>query len=124
MKRIYLCEDNPDNADLLMDMLSDDYDIEHFLFGQELLDALEAADQPPDIFVLDIDLPHMDGMTLLKNIRHGDKGSDRPALALTAHAMVRDRQRFIEAGFNGYMSKPIVDEDELREEIEKLLQPS
>jgi CheY-like chemotaxis protein len=74
----------------------------------------------PDIFILDIGLPGMDGITLLGKIRLLSTISKIPAIAFTAHAMSTDRQRFLDAGFNGYISKPIIDEGDLVVEIERL----
>lgn len=122
MKKIYLVEDNPDNAELVVDLLSDKYEIARFSSAAELLELLyKPGTACPDIFVLDISLPGMDGVQLLKKIKAEDEYKDAPTLALTAHAMKDDKARFLDAGFDGYISKPIVDENELKAEIERVM---
>ena len=124
MKYLFLVEDNPDNAEYLMDLLSDRYEFKWVTNANEGLECLEGPDAvTPDIFLLDISLPGMDGVTLLGKIRLLSAFKKIPAIALTAHAMSTDRKRFIDAGFNGYITKPIVDEKDLVEEIERLTNP-
>ena len=110
MHKIALIEDNPDNRMLVVALLEDDFDIDEYQDGPAALAAM--PNQPPDIILLDISLPGMDGTEVLKEIRRGPL-SNIPIVALTAHAMTGDRERFIELGFDGYVSKPIVDEDDL-----------
>ena len=62
----------------------------------------------------------MDGIELLKTIRETDRFEKIPSIAVTAHALVGDELRFLEAGFNGYVSKPIVNKELLLAEIERL----
>ncbi len=122
MKKIILVEDNPDNADLLMEILDDHYDITLFGDGPDLLAAFEKAEtQAPDLFILDIGLPGIDGVTLMKKLKSMASLQNVPALALTAHAMKDDERQLLQAGFNGYVSKPIVDETVFTDEIEKLI---
>jgi len=122
MKNIILVEDNPDNADLVMDMLEDLYDITLYGNGPDLLAALEEADsKAPDLFLLDIGLPGIDGVDLMKKLKTMASVQNIPALALTAHAMKDDEPRLLEAGFSGYVSKPIIDETAFTDKIEKLI---
>lgn len=121
MKKVYLVEDNNDNADLIEDMLADSYDLSWFEDGMKLLNHLKDDNpEPPDIFLLDISLPGMGGVELLKHIRKMEKYAERPCMALTAFAMVTDREKLLDSGFDAYMSKPIVDDQELIDEIERL----
>ena len=121
MKKIHLVEDNPDNAELIVDLLSDQYEIFLFVSALELLDGINAGSlSAPDIYLLDISLPGMDGVALLKKLHENKNLRKVPSIALTAHAMKDDKRRFLDAGFDGYVSKPIVDEDDLIEEIERL----
>ncbi|MGJ3242128.1 MAG: response regulator [Opitutales bacterium] len=121
MKRIVIVEDNPDNAELVLDLLEDQYQVDIFYNGADLLNHLEAEpDFKPDAFLLDISLPNMDGITLQKELRKLERFSKAPMLALTAHAMKDDRRHLLDAGFNEYMSKPIVDEALLVGKIEML----
>ncbi len=121
MKSILLVEDNEDNEDYIMDLLSGQYEINWYRSGMDALEYLENPDAAaPDIFLLDISLPGIDGVTLLGKIRSLNAFENIPTIALTAHAMSTDRDRFLGAGFNGYVTKPIVDEGVLVEEIERL----
>jgi CheY-like chemotaxis protein len=75
----------------------------------------------PDLILLDISLPEMDGTEVLAWIRGQDSLKDLPVIALTAHAMAGDRDKYLAAGFNDYVTKPIVDESVLIEAIERCL---
>ena len=121
-EKVFLVEDNRDNADLIDDFLSDSYAVTSFEDRPTLLSYLEQRNITlPDIFLLDISLPGMDGVELLRTIRESDRFEKIPSIAVTAHALVGDELRFVEAGFDGYVSKPIADEELLRDEIERLL---
>lgn len=121
MKKILLVEDNPDNRDLVCAFLEFDYEITSFPSGQEALDYLVGPDlEAPDVLLLDIALPGIDGVELLRRIRALESLPRIPAIALTAHAMKGDEQRFIAAGFDAYVAKPIVDDQALTEAIEGL----
>lgn len=118
MKCIFLVEDNKDNADLIRDILSDQFHIVHFPAADPLLQGLrDKTTLCPDLLLLDISLPGMDGSDLLKAIRQHSSYSHIPAIALTAHAMSSDRDRFLRDGFDNYVSKPIVDESVLLDAI-------
>lgn len=119
MKKIALVEDNPDNRMLICALLEDEYDIDEYEDGSSALEGMVSG--PPDLVLLDISLPGMDGLEVLSQMRSGALAAI-PAVALTAHAMEGDRERFLAAGFNGYVSKPIVDEDELFSAIETCLE--
>ncbi len=121
MKTVFLVEDNHDNADLIEDLLCEDYTVEWFSAPDRLLEYVAGTDvRVPDVFLLDINLPGMDGIELLRRLRDNETVAKVPAIALTAHAMSTDRDRFFDAGFNGYVTKPIIDEEALVEEIERL----
>ena len=77
----------------------------------------------PDLVLLDISLPEMDGTEVLQWIRRQDVFRDLPVIALTAHAMAGDREKYLAAGFNDYVTKPIIDESVLLEAIERWLTP-
>jgi len=79
-----------------------------------------AGSQCPDIILMDLDLPVMDGWQALKELRQQDHTGNIPVIALTAHAMVGDRERVLSAGFNGYETKP-VEFGILKEKIEQML---
>ncbi|WP_319582556.1 PAS domain S-box protein [uncultured Pseudodesulfovibrio sp.] len=85
--------------------------------GEEAIKVLR--ERTFDLFLSDIQMPGLDGVATTKVIR-GDLGLDIPVIALTAHAMQGDRDRFIEAGMNGYVSKPF-EIDRLQQEIERVM---
>jgi CheY-like chemotaxis protein len=88
------------------------------------LQALEALRETSfDLMLMDVQMPVMDGVEATQRIRNGEAGKDKagvPIFALTAYAMPGDREAFLDAGMNGYLSKPI-EIDELIRRIERLL---
>jgi len=119
MKKILIVEDNSDNMDVLEAYLEDDFELIEATDGKMGLDM--AIREKPDLVLLDISLPEMDGTEVVVKIRQNQEIMDTPVIALTAHAMLGDRERFLEFGFNEYMSKPIVDEDLLIEMMNNLM---
>lgn len=117
--KIAVVEDNPDNRMLVQALLEDTYDIVEYETGVEAVNGL--GDDIPDLILLDISLPEMDGTEVLAWIRQQDSLKDLPVIALTAHAMAGDREKYLAAGFNDYVTKPIVDEDVLFQAIERCL---
>ena len=118
MKTLFLVEDNQDNADLICDLVGSEYRVVCFPEATSALAALTEDDAcRPDLLLLDISLPGMDGRALLQEIRACDNLKAIPAVALTAHAMKADRDALISAGFNAYLSKPITDDQLLFETI-------
>lgn len=120
MKKIGLVEDNPDNRLLVCAILDDLYDITEYETGGTALKGLQA--DKPDLVLLDISLPEMDGPEVLEQIRADDNLKDLPVIALTAHAMAGDREKYLAMGFDGYIAKPIVDENDLIDAIKNLLE--
>lgn len=120
--RIALVEDNADNRLLVQAILEDLYDVDEYETGASALVGLE--DQRPDLVLLDISLPGMDGTEVLATIRRNDGLKDLPVIALTAHAMAGDREKYLGLGFDDYITKPILDESVLIETIEKWLSRS
>lgn len=109
--RIAVVEDNPDNRLLVQAILEDLFEIVEFATGREAVEGLEDAD--PDVVLLDISLPGMDGTDVLRWIRGREALRETPVIALTAHAMAGDREKYLAEGFNDYVTKPIVDEEVL-----------
>ncbi len=121
MPRLAVVEDNADNRLLLKAILGDQYELTEYENGTVALAGL--AKSRPDVVLLDISLPGMDGNEILKRIRADAALATIPVIALTAHAMSGDREKFLAAGFNDYVTKPIVDETKLFDAIKRLLTP-
>jgi two-component system cell cycle response regulator DivK len=104
--RILVVEDNPLNLKLVRDVLQvAGYDVIEAHSGEE---GLRAAQQdPPDLVLMDLQLPGIDGIETLHRLRQENLGRDVPVVAVTAFAMAEDRQRASLAGFDGYLEKPI-----------------
>lgn len=118
---VAVVEDNPDNRLLVRAMLEDRYDIDEYEAGPPALAAFHS--RRPALVLLDISLPGMDGMQVLAEIRADEALHTLPVVALTAHAMSDDQDRFLAAGFDAYVAKPIVDEQILFAAIEGLVAP-
>lgn len=117
--KIAVVEDNIDNRLLVQALLEEHYEISEYENGMEVMDGL--ADDIPDLVLLDISLPGMDGTEVLEWVRSQEGLSSLPVIALTAHAMSGDREKYLEMGFDEYVTKPIVDEGVLMGAIERLL---
>ena len=116
-EQILVVEDNAKNMTLLRDVLR--------ATGYRTLEAttaegalILATEHGPALVLMDIGLPDMDGLEALKRLRLDERTASIPVLAITAQAMKGDRERFMEAGFDGYLSKPL-DIDELLVTIEQ-----
>lgn len=106
MAQILVIEDNPVNMELTVDLLiARGYTVAQ---AEDGFIALEMLKQEKfSLILLDIQLPRMDGLELLSIIKSDENTRDIPVIALTAHSMRGDHERFIEAGCNDYISKPI-----------------
>lgn len=105
MPRILIVEDSPDNMKLFRTLLTlKGYEVAGLSGGEGLIEAIEGGN--PDLVLMDIQLPGKDGFALLREIRGSPFGTVR-VIALTAHAMAGDRERALQAGFDGYITKPI-----------------
>ncbi|HXH96125.1 MAG TPA: response regulator, partial [Gaiellaceae bacterium] len=105
-KLILVVEDNEKNMKLFRDVLGAiGFTTIAAFSGEEAL-AL-AAEETPDLVLMDIQLPDIDGLEALRRLRADERTAAVPVLALTAQAMRGDRERFLEAGFDGYVSKPV-----------------
>jgi CheY-like chemotaxis protein len=117
MNTVAVVEDNADNRLLLQAILDGLYEVVEYENGVDALAGLAA--QLPDLVLLDISLPGMDGNEILARIRADEQLRRLPVIALTAHAMAGDREKYLSAGFNDYITKPIVDESLLLGAMEK-----
>ena len=105
--KIFVVEDNPTNVELFQDILEmAGYVCVHTAKGEEALEI--AKKERPDLVLMDIQLPNMDGMSAAKILRSHDNTKHLKIIALTAHAMKGDKEMFLEEGFDGYIAKPIV----------------
>ena len=107
MRKIAVVDDNSDNRLIIRTILEDQYEILEYSNGMEAIEGFRT--NKPDVIILDISLPEMDGTEILRRIRDDPKLYDLPVIALTAHAMVGDREKYLAAGFNDYVAKPILD---------------
>jgi CheY-like chemotaxis protein len=118
MKKILIIEDVEMNRDLLVQLLEDEYELSEAVDGPQGLEM--AAQIKPDLILLDISLPEMDGYEVTERIRADAELKDTPIIAVSAHAMAGDAERAIEVGCNDYLTKP-VDEDALWEKVGALI---
>jgi CheY-like chemotaxis protein len=105
VSKILVVEDSPDNMKLFRTLLDlKGHEVVGLAGGEGLLAEIERT--PPDLVLMDIQLPGKDGFALLREIRKSPFSRLR-VVALTAHAMTGDREHALEAGFDGYITKPI-----------------
>jgi CheY-like chemotaxis protein len=106
-RHILVVEDNDMNMQLVEFLLEEGgYRIVKATSGEEAL-AIARDGTTPDLILMDIHLPGMDGLSVVRAIKADERTARIPVLALTAHAMRGDKDRFLEAGCDGYISKPI-----------------
>lgn len=114
MKTILIVEDVELNRELLVQLLEDDYRLLIATDGEEAV-AL-AREQEPDLILMDLSLPRMDGWEATRRIKADDALRRTPVIALTAHAMQGDEAQARASGCDDYLTKPI-DEDRLFDRI-------
>jgi two-component system, cell cycle response regulator DivK len=116
---ILYVEDNIDNRTLVRRiLLSEDYNLIEAVNAMEALKVLETT--KPDLILMDINMPDMDGYTLTARIKTTPGFERVPILALTANVMRGDKEKTLEAGCDGYIQKPL-DIDQLIREVERFL---
>jgi CheY-like chemotaxis protein len=119
MAKLLLVEDNEMNRDMLSRrLIKRGYEVVIAIDGKQGVDM--AASQSPDLILLDMSLPVMDGWTAAGHLKEAEATREIPIIALTAHAMSGDREKALEAGCDDYDTKP-VEFKRLLEKIEKLL---
>ncbi|MBT3380807.1 MAG: response regulator [Lentisphaerae bacterium] len=115
MAKILLVEDNEMNRDMLSRRLQRrKYDVVLALDGAQAIELAEA--EAPDLILMDMSLPVIDGWEATRQVKANPKTADIPVIALTAHAMSGDRSKALEAGCDDYDTKPI----DLRRLLEKM----
>ncbi len=119
-KKILVVDDNEDNREILVFRLKQ--------LGFEVLvasngkEAIETAFQAkPDIILMDLRMPVMDGWEATRALRQTEWGKDLPVVAVTAHAMEEDRRRAFNAGCNEFILKPVMDYSIIHETIQRLV---
>lgn len=106
MTKILIAEDNPVNRELLREILeAGSYCVTEARNGQEALQKIDEVN--PDLVLLDINMPVLDGYAVIRQIRESPRFRHLPVVAVTAYAMKEDRDRVLGAGFDSYVSKPI-----------------
>ena len=119
MSKVLIVEDNENNMELISFIIE--------ASGNETIQAVNgltgvemALNEKPDYVILDIQLPDIDGLEVLKRIRANENGTSVPIIAMTSYAMAGDKERMISAGCNGYIEKPI-DPERVISQIQKIL---
>ena len=119
MITVLVAEDNAVNRELIRELLElRGYTVLEACDGQEALGLIERAQ--PDLLLLDIGMPVLDGFGVVRRIRETPRIARLPIVAVTAYAMQGDRERILDSGFDGYLSKPI-NPSSLTEELNRLL---
>jgi CheY-like chemotaxis protein len=119
MKTVLVADDKATSRELIRTVLEGrGYTVSEAADGIEAV--RHAREVAPDLIILDLHMPGLDGFGVLAELRRDEKFADTPIMALTASAMQGDRARALAAGFDSYVSKPIP-LPALREEVERLL---
>lgn len=120
-KKILVVEDNEDTREILLYRIKSmgNYEVLLAAHGKE---ALEIASRfRPDLIIMDLKMPVLDGWEVTKTLRQTDWGKDLPIIALTAQAMEKDEEKARNAGCSDYIAKPVMDYKILQKKIEKFL---
>jgi two-component system cell cycle response regulator DivK len=119
MKRILIGEDKATSRELLRTVLENQgYEVAEAADGEQALEQARA--QVPDLILLDLQMPLRSGYEVVNELRQDPRFATVPIVAVTASAMQGDREKALEAGFSGYLSKPL-SLSTLRQEIQRLL---
>jgi len=106
MKTVLVADDNPVSRELIREILeTDDCEVIEASDGREALEKLRQ--HQPDLALLDIQMPVLDGNTVIRELRADPRFSQLPVVALTAYAMQGDREKALSLGFDSYITKPI-----------------
>jgi CheY-like chemotaxis protein len=106
MSTALIIEDNPDNLTLITDILElNGFNTVYANTGYRGVE--DAVSKHPDFIILDIQLPDIDGYTVLDLIRENDTTKNIPVIAMTSYAMIGDKERLLSSGCDGYIEKPI-----------------
>ena len=120
MKKILIVEDVEFNQDLVVQLLEDNYEILTEADGAQGIRLAER--EHPDLILMDLSLPVMDGWEATRRIKANAALKDIPIIALSAHAMLGDEEKALQSGCDDYLSKPL-DEDLLFAKLARFLGP-
>jgi CheY-like chemotaxis protein len=122
MIKVLIAEDNAVNRELLRELLElRGYSVLEACDGQEALEMVERTQ--PEILLLDIGMPTLDGFAVIRRIRENPRLATLPVVAVTAYAMQGDQERILSSGFDGYLSKP-VNASSLTQELDRVFNKS
>lgn len=108
MSRILVVEDNALNLELVRELLTDEgYEVLEAQTGTDGIRLATGEDGPPDLILMDLKLPEMDGLEVTRRLRSNAKTAKVPIVALTAHAIPGEEEKALDAGCDGFISKPI-----------------
>lgn len=116
-EKVAIIEDHEDNREMMNAMLETWYEVASYPDGPSGLRGIR--ENRPHAVILDISMPDMSGVAVVREIRSDAALHDLPVIAVTAHAMLGDRDRFLAAGFNDYLSKPVYDPELIHQAIQK-----
>ncbi len=124
MATIVVVEDQPDNLKLITALLTmNGHRVVGLVSGEQLVATVLAEQPPPELVLLDIQLPGRDGFGVLSDVKKIEGDHPWKVVALTAHAMPGDREKTLAAGFDGYIAKPI-DVRSFPAEVARYLSPA
>jgi len=119
MSKILIAEDNLVNRELLRELLEiRGHTVAEACDGEEALRVIEQTQ--PDLVLLDIGMPLLDGFGVIRQIRENPRFASMPVVAVTAYAMQGDREKILNSNFDGYLSRP-VDARALAQELDRVL---
>jgi CheY-like chemotaxis protein len=118
--KVAVIEDQEDNREVLRIMLEGHFEVASYGDGVQGLNGIRR--DRPDVVLLDISMPRLDGMSVISEIRNDPTLSGIPVIAVTAHAMQGDREKFLSSGFTDYVAKPILNIEALRSLIQNVIE--
>ena len=122
MKKILIVEDDPDSREVTrINLQAWGYEVVEACDGREALEKIKETS--PDLVLLDIQMPFLDGFAVLQQLRQDPRFATLPVAAVTAYAMRGDKEKALKAGFCAYITKPI-DAMALQKDVEQILKES
>lgn len=119
VRKLLIADDDPASRELLREILeAQGYQVVEAEDGQAALNKIE--EERPDLVLLDIQMPKLDGLGVVRQLRQSPRFTSLPVVAVTSYAMRGDREKALGAGFDAYITKPI-DAVRIRETVERLL---